>query len=267
MSKFTIDFGHCLFGYDTGCSFNGRREEILTRETGKLVVAKLQKLGHTVLAIDLEKANSVTESLNYRIGKINSFTPDLSISIHINAGKGLGTEIYTDGYNADIANKILANFVELGFRNRGIKNGSGLALVGSVKPYAMLIECCFIDSEDINNYNAEKFSDAIVKGLVGTTVSLTPVVTQQSTSEYRVNAYNEKGVFTCNVEAINFRNNPLISSSNPVVDKYYKGETVNYDYVYITNLYVYISWISRSGIRRYMPVRDKSNGEVWGTFK
>ncbi|MDY6229173.1 MAG: SH3 domain-containing protein [Clostridium sp.] len=79
--------------------------------------------------------------------------------------------------------------------------------------------------------------------------------------------YPEAGVFTCTVDAINFRNNPLISSSNPIQGQYYNGEKVNYDYVVITNKYVYISWISASaGVRRYMPVRDLINKEVWGTF-
>lgn len=94
------------------------------------------------------------------------------------------------------------------------------------------------------------------------------IQTESSTSgEYKTKEYPETGVFTCTVDAINFRNNPLISTSNPIQGQYYYGETVNYDYVVITNKYVYISWISSStGVRRYMPVRDLINKEVWGTF-
>lgn len=85
--------------------------------------------------------------------------------------------------------------------------------------------------------------------------------------EFITKKYSEKGIFTCTVEAINFRNNPIIAANNPVQGQYLKGETVNYDYVVITNKYVYISWISAStGIRRYMPVRDLITKEVWGTF-
>lgn len=82
--------------------------------------------------------------------------------------------------------------------------------------------------------------------------------------EYKVNSYDENGIFTCNVEAINFRNNPLIDPSNPIIDKYYEGENVSYDFVYITNLYTYISWTSLTGERRYMPITDRTTGEKWG---
>lgn len=94
------------------------------------------------------------------------------------------------------------------------------------------------------------------------------IQSEASTSgEYKTKEYPETGVFTCTVDAINFRNNHLISTSNPIQGQYYYGETVNYDYVVITNKYVYISWISSStGVRRYMPVRDLINKEVWGTF-
>lgn len=167
MAKYVIDYGHCLRGADTGAGANGYREEVMTREIGRLVVQKLRKLGHEVYEIDLQSANSLRESLNYRINRINSINPNLSVSIHINAGGGNGSEILTDGYNSDIANRILSNFVALGYRNRGIKTGSDLAVVAGVKPYAMLVECCFIDTNDMNLYNPEKFANAIVQGMTG----------------------------------------------------------------------------------------------------
>lgn len=83
-----------------------------------------------------------------------------------------------------------------------------------------------------------------------------------------VKQYSEEGTFTCNVDYINFRDKPLIETSNPITGRYSKGEKVNYDYVVITNKFVYISWFSSfTGTRRYMPVRDLINKEVWGIFK
>lgn len=83
--------------------------------------------------------------------------------------------------------------------------------------------------------------------------------------------YSENGVFTCTVDAINFRNKPYVGSDNPIQGQYYRGESVIYDYVVITNKYVWISWVSRStGIRRYMPIREVKNGvyqELWGYIK
>lgn len=85
--------------------------------------------------------------------------------------------------------------------------------------------------------------------------------------EYITKKYSEKGTFTCTEEAINFRNNPIIATNNLIQGQYLRNETVNYDYVVITNKYVYISWVSNTGVRRYMPVRDLVNKEAWGTFK
>lgn len=170
MSRYVVDYGHCLSGADTGASGNGYREEVLTREVGKKVTSKLKMLGHEVLEIDLSYSNTLRDSLNERIKRINAFNPDLSISIHFNAFNGVayGSEILTDGYNSNIANAILEGFKALGFANRGIKDGSELAVVGGVNPYAMLVECCFIDNvNDMNKYNPEAFANAIVKGICG----------------------------------------------------------------------------------------------------
>lgn len=89
--------------------------------------------------------------------------------------------------------------------------------------------------------------------------------TTSNTGEYIIKEYKETGTFTCTVDSIYFRNKPIISNSNPVQGQYYRNEKVNYDYVVITTKYVYISWISASsGVRRYMPITDKTTGEKWG---
>lgn len=67
----------------------------------------------------------------------------------INAGGGAGTEVFT--YNAKevpLARAVLNNVCSLGFKNRGIKDGSHLAIVKRPKSTAMLIEVCFVDSND-----------------------------------------------------------------------------------------------------------------------
>ncbi len=70
------------------------------------------------------------------------------------------------------ARAVLNNICSLGYTNRGLKDGSGLYVLKHTKAKAMLIECCFCDnSGDMNRYNAENMANAIVKGLVGTTVT------------------------------------------------------------------------------------------------
>lgn len=64
-----------------------------------------------------------------------------------------------------IAQSVLSKIVDLGFRNRGVKN-KGFYVLRNTKAPAILIEGCFIDSQrDMNLFNAEKMATAIVKGL------------------------------------------------------------------------------------------------------
>lgn len=166
--KIALDYGHCLSGADSGAQGNGYREEQCTRDIGKRVKEKLERLGHQVIVVSPDFANSVSESLSIRVNRINAQGPDMSISIHLNAGGGTGSEIFTKGARSfsEPAN-ILEEFKKIGYRNRGIKNGDVLALVGSVNnSKAMLVECCFIDSaNDMKVYNPEKIATAIVKGI------------------------------------------------------------------------------------------------------
>lgn len=174
--KIVIDTGHTLSGSDTGARGNGYKEELCTREIGSKVIEKLKALGHTVVSVAPDSASSVNESLNLRISRENAANADLSVSIHLNAGGGQGTEVFTyKGEKVPQAVAVLNNIVGLGYKNRGIKDGSGLALISRTKATAMLIECCFIDSaSDMAMYNAEKLANAIVKGLVGKTVESQP---------------------------------------------------------------------------------------------
>jgi len=169
--KIGIDYGHTLKGYDTGAIGNGLKEQDITREIGKIVTSKLRASGHTVIECAIDSANSVNESLSYRVNKANSNNVDLFISIHVNAGGGQGTEIYT--YNKDIfteAQKTLNNITTLGLNNRGIKNGSNLYVIRNTKAKVMLIELFFIDSIDVELYKkvgAERLANVIVEGITG----------------------------------------------------------------------------------------------------
>ncbi|MDU1348253.1 N-acetylmuramoyl-L-alanine amidase [uncultured Clostridium sp.] len=169
-----IDYGHCLKGYDTGAIGNGLKEQDITREVGKIVTSKLRALGHKVIECAIDSANSVNESLSYRVNKANSNNVDLFISIHVNAGGGQGTEIYTwDGEQLLEATRVLNNITALGFNNRKIKNGSNLYVIRNTKAKAMLIELFFIDSVDVELYKkvgVEKIANAIVEGITGKTV-------------------------------------------------------------------------------------------------
>lgn len=87
------------------------------------------------------------------------------------------------------------------------------------------------------------------------------VVSYVSTTD-EVSRYAETGTFYPNT-TIYFRNAPDLNS--PIQGTYGSGESVKYDLVVLGKSYNWISWISAStGVRRYMPIRDKATGEKWG---
>lgn len=198
MAVYTVDYGHALVG-SVGARGCGYLEEVETRKIGRLVTKKLRSLGHTVHEIYLDNVIDMRTDLNYRVNKINSIKPDLSISIHLNAfsnASANGTEVWADKYCWNIAQKIVNEISSLGYTNRGVKDGTDtLALVGlygGTSP-ALLCEVCFVtNSSDMSKYNVEKMATAIVKGVTGKTVGTTTTSsastsnTTTSTEMYRV---------------------------------------------------------------------------------
>lgn len=75
--------------------------------------------------------------------------------------------------------------------------------------------------------------------------------------EVLVTSYSESGQFTAN-QALNIHNQ--YQSNSPVATTLYAGESVIYDSVFITNKYVWISYMSYSGTRRYIAIRTYDNG-------
>lgn len=166
--KIALDYGHCLSGADTGAIGNGYKEQDCTREIGKLVKTKIESLGHTVVEVSPDSAKNVTESLNVRVSKCSEDT-DLFVSIHLNCGGGTGTEVYTFGAKELLsARQVLNNITYIGFKNRGIKDGSNFYVIRATPCDSMLIELCFIDNYyDMLKYseNRENLAEAISSGI------------------------------------------------------------------------------------------------------
>lgn len=81
-------------------------------------------------------------------------------------------------------------------------------------------------------------------------------------TETIVQEYSESGICYPKM-TMNIRDLPC-ASTGTILDQYFVGESVIYDYVVKTDKYVWISWLSRSGARRYMAVKDISTGERFG---
>ena len=165
-----IDMGHTLSGNDYGAS-GIKEESLLTREVGNKVIQMLQTLGHTVVNCTTDAAFNLNASLAYRVDKANKYNLDLFVSIHFNCynSQAHGSEVWTYGGKEFVeATRVLKNLADLGYTNRGIKDGSNLYVLRNTKAKSMLIECCFIDNkEDVNRYNAEHMARAIVEGIAG----------------------------------------------------------------------------------------------------
>lgn len=175
--------GHCLSGEGTGAKGCGHREEIETRNIGKIVIDMLKQEGNTVIDCTVDRARNNSAQLNERVSKANKQKLDLFVSIHFNAcvddekgdGKTTGTEAYIYSVNSKAkpyAERIIKNLSSVGLKNRGIKLSKeaakgGIAVVDKTTSPALLVECCFIDDrDDMNLYTPQKFAKAIVEGIL-----------------------------------------------------------------------------------------------------
>lgn len=166
--KFGIDIGHNC-PHDTG-AVGIKKEDELTKEVGTLLMIKLAAAGHSVINCTPTTAISLNDSLRQRVDKANDNDVDVFVSIHFNKfnGQARGTEIFALSKVAQaIARSVLKEIVNLGFLNRGVKDTGFFVLKHTSMP-AILIECCFCDSQtDMAVFNAEKMAEAIKHGLIG----------------------------------------------------------------------------------------------------
>lgn len=81
------------------------------------------------------------------------------------------------------------------------------------------------------------------------------------TEEYK--RISEVGTFTLTVDKLNVRNEPNTKNNTPVA-QYEKGDSINYDSYCVANGYVWISYVSNSGVRRYVACRPLNANGKWG---
>lgn len=167
-----INCGHTIAG-TIGCGAKGYlTESDETRAVGYALMDMLKAAGHTVVDCTDDVAPSVGANLRKICEKANAQPLDMFISIHFNAGEGQGCEVYTYGAaescRAREINRALAN---LGFKNRGIKDGSNLRVIEGTSAPAALIEVCFVDTKsDADLYKAlgsYRVAQAIFEGITG----------------------------------------------------------------------------------------------------
>lgn len=142
--RIVVNAGHTKFGEGTGASkyLNESKE---TRKIAYELMKLLADSKHEVIpAVYDRSANNLKEAVTLA----NNEGADLFISIHLNAGGGTGCEAYTwRGQQVAQAVKACSYLKKLGFKNRGVKDGSNLYVIKNTKATAILLEICFVDSK------------------------------------------------------------------------------------------------------------------------
>ncbi len=170
MSVIVINAGHTKLGKGTGA--NGKLNESV--ETRRIAYHLMELLAHTKHEIIPAVFDRSSNNLKEAVDLSNKENADWFISIHLNAGGGTGCEVYTwKGAKLPLATRICENISKMGYRNRGVKDGSQFYVIKNTPPTceAIIIECCFVDSvDDYKLYDYEEIAyciyDAIKKECV-----------------------------------------------------------------------------------------------------
>lgn len=160
-----VNCGHTKSG--AGCGAVGFiNESDETRKVGYKLMEYLEQAGHTVYNCTNDRAASANANLSAIVSLANCVPLDLFISIHFNAGRGQGVECYTYGgkEHAEAVN-ICRNIYRLGFRNRGVKDGSHLYVVNKTNAKAILVEVCFVDTKSDTDLYEMRGADTIAKAI------------------------------------------------------------------------------------------------------
>lgn len=170
MATYNVHAGHCPQGKGASGACGYLKESVEDRLVKDTLITKLRAAGHTVYDCTDDSNCSASQNLKNIVTKCNAHSVDLDISIHLNAGGGTGVEtLIYDNKTKDVATRISSQVSSaLGITNRGVKTRTGLYVLKHTISPALLVECCFVDSQnDYNKWNVEKCAEAIFKGITG----------------------------------------------------------------------------------------------------
>ena len=156
-----LNAGHTIKGVGSG-AVGVLNESEETRRVAAELTGMFQATGCEVVDCTIDEATSQSAYLEAVVNKANHQDIDWFISIHFNndaAKKGQGVEVYTyEGRQYPDAVEVCEHISALGFKNRGVKKGSGLYVIRKTKAKALLIEVCFVNEPDASLYR-KKFND------------------------------------------------------------------------------------------------------------
>ena len=157
--KVYVGIGHG--GSDPGAIGNGFKEKNLTLSIGTYVTRRLKEYG---IEVKQSRTTDCDSSINSKAAESNAFGADVCMDIHINAGGGNGSEVFYSHVSANgkkLAQSIVNAMSAIGQNTRGVKtkldsNGNDwFGMIRMTDAPAVLVECAFIDSSDIQIINTE----------------------------------------------------------------------------------------------------------------
>ena len=172
--KILLIAGHGGTPYDSGAVGCGYTEAVETRRMANAVAPLLRAYGFGVALYDQSKDayKVVTQGGSLPLSGISYV-----IEFHLNSaandpkgnGRTTGTEIFvhTNEQGVTVEQAILRRVCALGFKNRGVKRSSGLAVLKHVFKRGVshaLVETCFIDDRDDMDLYGRKF-DAVARAI------------------------------------------------------------------------------------------------------
>ena len=230
--KIGVNDGHTLSGAGTG-AVGVIKEGEHTRLVGEEVRRLLKEKGIAVFNCTVDYAETTNESLSLVVQQANREDLDWFISIHFNAGGGKGVEVYTyEGRQYQDAIDVCNNISALGFNNRGVKAGTGFYVIRRTKAKSMLIEVCFVDTEDANKYLeigykaiAKAIADALDKHI---DIDPETITKPTSTTTVKVDDWVKRLQQECNNQGFSKQNvdgipGPATLAGCPVIRKGAKG--------------------------------------------
>lgn len=155
--KIGLNAGHTLKGAGSG-TVGILTESIETRRVVQELAPMFKAAGCEVVDCTVDTAKSQSAYLSEVVRMANRQDLDWFISIHFNndaARKGQGVETYTyKGRQYPDAVEVCEHIAALGFKNRGVKAGTGLYVIRKTKAKALLIEVCFVNEPDASTYKS-----------------------------------------------------------------------------------------------------------------
>lgn len=193
MAKVFISAGHG--GSDSGAVGNGFKEKDLNLS---IALACRDYLEANGVEVKMSRTTDEDDGINQEAAESNAYGPDVTVSIHNNAGGGDGVEAWysiVGGLSKTCAENILDEVVKIGQNSRGAKKKAGsngkdyYGFIRMTKAPAVIVECAFIDNATDIQIVADEdkrriMGIAIAKGILrtlGVQDKTTPPATQDPT--------------------------------------------------------------------------------------